>query len=87
MMGMPTAAIMVVVVTTTSTLPMYMMTKIVLRQFTEDRAVLRVPQIGVDAVGVGEQLGVSPHLGDLPLVHHQDLVAVDHRRQSVGNYY
>ena len=87
MMGMPTPAIMVVVVTTTSTLPMCMMAKIVLRQFTKNRAVLRVPQIGVDAVGVGEQLGVSPHLGDLPLVHHQDLVAVDHRRQSVGNYY
>ena len=77
---MPTPAIMVVVVTTTSTLPMCIMAKIVLRQFTKNSTVLRVPQIGVDAVGVGEQLGVSPHLGDLPLVHHQDLVAVDHRR-------
>ena len=80
MMGMPTPAIMVVVVTTTSTLLMCKMTKIFIRQFTENRAVLRVPQIGVDTVVVGEQLGVSPHLGDLPLVHHKDLVAVDHRR-------
>src|SRR3954468_13069283 len=47
-------------------------------------ALLAGPHFGVEAI-LAEQLGVGAALGDAALVEHDDLIGVDHGRETVGD--
>ena len=49
------------------------------------RTVLRLPELPVDGVIPGQELTVRPLLHHAPLVQDQDLVAVGHSGQPVGD--